>query len=332
MATQTPEQFITARQADWARLEALSTRATRGRLSELTPTEIEELGRLYRQASSDLARARRDYPADRLTLYLNRLVATSYTAIYREGGWSWRRIARFYSTDFPRLVRKQWVYVAIAAALLFLPAIAAWIAVVVQPGTAAALLPDQVYDRVQSFLERHELWTNIPVQQRPYASSAIMTNNIQVTFVAFAGGLLAGLPTVAVLILNGVNLGAIAGLCQVYGAGLDLWTFVFPHGFIELTVICLAGGTGLRLADAILRPGMLSRAAQLRLAAREAVQMLLGGAGLLVVAGLIEGNISPSETPAWLHFAFGLLTGVLLYSYLILAGRRPAGEPIAGKE
>jgi uncharacterized membrane protein SpoIIM required for sporulation len=327
MATQTPEQFIAARQTDWARLEALAGRAARGRLADLTPPEIEELGRLYRQVTSDLARARRDYPADRVTLYLNRLVAGSYPAIYRGGGWDPRRIVHFYSTDFPRLVRKQWVYCAIAAALLFVPAIAAWIAVVVQPGTAAQLLPNALYDRVQSFLERHDLWTHIPVAERPYASTAIMTNNIQVTFLAFAGGLVLGTLTVAVLVLNGINLGAVAGLCQVYGASVDLWAFVFPHGFIELTVICLGGGAGLRLADAILRPGMQQRATALREAALEAVQMLIGGAGLLVVAGLIEGNISPSETPPLFHFGFGLLMGLLLYTYLIFAGRRePAGR------
>ncbi|HUS14309.1 MAG TPA: stage II sporulation protein M, partial [Chloroflexia bacterium] len=305
----------------WARLEALSLRANRGRLADLPPAEIEELGRLYRQASGDLARAQRDYPEDRVTVYLNRLVAGSYAAIYREGGWTWRRVGQFYGRDFPRLVRKQWAYVAVAAALLFLPAIAAWLAVVLQPGTAATLLPNQVYDHVQGYLERHDLWTHIPVQERPYASTAIMTRNIQVTFLAFAGGPTFGVLTAAVLVLNGINLGAVAGLCQVYGAGLDLWSFVFPHGFIELTVICLAGGAGLRMADALLRPGMEARGTRLRAAAREAVQMLLGGAGLLVIAGTIEGNISPSETPPWFHFGFGILTAVLLYGYLIFAGR-----------
>jgi len=322
MAAQTPEQLILDRQADWARLDALSLRAGQGRLADLAPADIAELGRLYRQTTADLARARRDYPGDRLLGYLNRLVAVSYAAIYREGGWSWRRIVTFYRRDFPRLVRQQWPYVALAAALLFLPAIAAWIAVVVQPTFAATLLPGGTYERVQGFLERHDLWTHIPAAQRPYAATAIMTNNIQVTFLAFAGGLLLGLLTIFVLIQNGISLGAIVGLSQVYGAAGDLGAFVFPHGFIELTVICIGGGAGLRMADAILRPGIYTRAANLRLAAREAVQMLLGGAGLLVIAGLIEGNLSPSELPAWFHYAFGLLTGVLLYAYLIFAGRK----------
>ncbi|MGI8586258.1 MAG: stage II sporulation protein M [Chloroflexia bacterium] len=324
MATQMAEQFITVRRADWARLDELRLRAERGRPADLSADEIEELGRLYRQATGDLARARRDYPGDRLTLYLNQLVGSSYAAIYRQGGWSWRQPIRFYTTDFPRLVRRHWVYVLIAAALLFLPAIASWIAVVVQPHNAEALLSPATYDGVRSFLERHELWTKIPVQQRPYASTEILTNNIQVTLLAFAGGMLFGVLTVLVLISNGISLGAISGLCQVYGAGPDLWSFIFPHGFIELTVICIAGGAGLRLADSMLRPGMLSRGASLRLAAQEAVQMILGGAGLLIIAGIIEGNVSPSETPLWFHIGFGLLTGLLLYTYLIFAGRDPA--------
>ena len=138
-----------------------------GRLADLAPAEIEELGRLYRQTTADLARARRDYPGDRLLGYLNRLVAVSYAAIYREGGWSWRRIVAFYRRDFPRLVRRQWPYIAVAAALLFVPAIAAWIAVVLQPTFAATLLPGGTYERVQGFLERHDLWTHIPAANGP---------------------------------------------------------------------------------------------------------------------------------------------------------------------
>ena len=330
MSKETAEQFITARQGAWARLEALAGRAGRGRIADLAPPEIEELGRLYRQATADLAYARRDYPQDRLTIYLNRLVAQTYPVIYRSEGWTWRRIVDFYARDFPRLVRKQWVYVALAAALLFIPAVAAWVAVVAQPGNAAALLPSQVYDQVQSTLERHDLWTHIPIDKRPYTGTAIMTNNIQVSFFAFVGGLTCGVLTALVLVFNGISLGAVAGLVQVYGLSLDLWAFIFPHGFIELTVICLAGGAGLRMAGAILRPGLPARTAQLRVAALEAVQMLLGGAGLLIIAGTIEGNISPSDTPPLFRLGFGLLTGILLYSYLIFAGRPRAGQPPAG--
>jgi uncharacterized membrane protein SpoIIM required for sporulation len=112
---------------------------------------------------------------------------------------------------------------------------------------------------------------------------------------------------------------------QVYGHSLDLWSFVLPHGLIELSVIFMAGGAGLRLADALVRPGLLARGESLRRAGLEAVQMVVGGATLLVLAGLIEANVSPSALPPLVRIAFGLSMGVLLYAYLLLAGRpRPA--------
>ncbi len=318
---QTVEQFIAARHANWERLEALARRARGGQIAALQPAELEDLGRLYRQATADLAQARRDYAGDRLLIYLNQLVAGTYPVIYQPGGWNAARVRAFYTTTFPRLFRKQAPYVALAAALFLIPAVLGFLAVVAQPETAAILLPQATYERVRGFLENRQLWTQIAPADRPYASGSIMTNNIQVAFLAFGGGLLLGVGAVLVLALNGLLLGGVAGLVQVYGLSLDLWSFILPHGLIELSVIFMAGGAGLRLADALIRPGLLTRAESLRLAGREAVQMVLGGASLLVIAGLIEGFISPSSLPFWVRIPFGLLMGTLLYLYLIFAGR-----------
>jgi uncharacterized membrane protein SpoIIM required for sporulation len=148
-----------------------------------------------------------------------------------------------------------------------------------------------------------------------------MTNNIQVAILAFAFGMTLGLGTAWVLVTNGLQLGAIFGIVTRYGLGDDLLGFVSAHGVIELSVICLAGGAGFMLADAVLRPGLLTRGEALRLAAQRAVRLLLGGASLLVVAGTLEGFLSPSGAPDWVKYGVGLLTGVLLYSYWLLAGR-----------
>jgi uncharacterized membrane protein SpoIIM required for sporulation len=153
-----------------------------------------------------------------------------------------------------------------------------------------------------------------------------MTNNIQVAILAFGGGMVLGLGTIYVLVFNGIHLGAIFGIVTKFGVGGQLLSFVSGHGPIELSIICLAGGAGFMLADAILRPGMLTRVEALRQAGLRSVQLLLGGASLLVVAGTIEGFISPSDLPDEFKYATGIVTGVLLYAYWLLMGRDKARE------
>lgn len=315
------ERFVGERQGDWARLEELLGRAQGGNLRYLSSDQIEELGTLYRLAASDLARARRDFPGDRLVSYLNRLVSSAYAVVYSSAGISFKDILRWYAVGFPRLFRATAGYFLLALFVFFGTGILSYLAVLSNLGAAQVLLDSTTYQSITSYAEQGKLWTEIPGVQRSAMAATIMTNNIQVAIIAFAGGMLLGLLTMYVLVMNGVQLGAIFGILTHYGLAPRLLAFVSGHGVIELSVICLAGGAGFMLADSILRPGMLTRGEALRLAAQQAMQLLLGGASLLVVAGTIEGFLSPSGLPDWVKFGTGLLTGVLLYSYWLLAGR-----------
>jgi uncharacterized membrane protein SpoIIM required for sporulation len=106
-----------------------------------------------------------------------------------------------------------------------------------------------------------------------------------------------------------------------YGLGQQLWSFVLPHGVIELSVIFMAGGAGLMMGDAIVRPGLLRRRDALTIAARRGVRVIFGCVPLLVIAGTIEGFYSPSDAPHAAKLAVGAITGLLLYAYLL--GSRP---------
>jgi uncharacterized membrane protein SpoIIM required for sporulation len=183
------------------------------------------------------------------------------------------------------------------------------------------LLPPEAH-RLIGIVENKELWINIPVKERPYTSVFIMRNNIQVSFLAFASGLTVGLLTLWVLFFNGLMIGTLTGLTAYYGIGFELWTFVIGHGVIELTIIFISGGSGLMLGWAILRPGLLRRRDALAQAARKAVYLLLGAVPWLVIAGTIEGFISPNNNiPVPVHWMVGIGSGIVLYGYLLLAGR-----------
>lgn len=315
-----PDQLYEWRRGSWQQLTQLLDRATQGRLA-LSADEVAQLGNLYRAASSDLALAQRDFPQHRVTAYLNQLVGRAHAIIYRHEPLGWQRLGYFITTSYPRLFREMAVFFVVAMLLFVVPAFITALFTYFQPETATTILPADAHQLIP-LIEDQELWVDIPVGERPYASSFIMTNNIRVAFLAFAGGVLGGVMTVYMMIYNGLLVGGLTGLTSYHGVGGELWAFIIGHGVVELTVIWLAGGTGLMLGWAILRPGLHQRRDQLALTANKAVRLLVGCVPLLVIAGIIEGFISPAENvPPLAKWLVGIGTGVLLYSYLLLAGR-----------
>jgi uncharacterized membrane protein SpoIIM required for sporulation len=190
------------------------------------------------------------------------------------------------------------------------------------------MMPAEMITRAEEGAQRLEEglgYVDVPPTAMPLMASGIIANNVQVSFVAFAGGVLAGLGTILVLLLNGIFLGAVVGLFHAEGLDLYLWSFVLPHGVIELTAICIAGGAGLWLGSAIVLPGRMTRSRALTERGREAISLVAGVVVLLLIAGVIEGFISPGPFPPLFKIGFGALTGVALFWYLLLGGRARPG-------
>lgn len=310
------ERFVATRRPRWERLSALLRRATSPR-GGLSVAELEELSRLYRQAASDLATARRDFPDDQTTIFVNQLVARGHSVIYREPATPVSSLKRFVTRSLPGEYRSAWPYLVAAAGLFFGPLVAALVAVALAPDAATLLLPAAVISEIKAGAE----WFDIELPGRSLAASLIMTNNIQVCLFAMAGGMLAGLGTVYVLLMNGLSIGALMGAFVAYGLTTRLLWFVSPHGFLELSVIVISGACGLMLGRAIAWPGLRPRSEVLVEAGRRSVRLLLGVLPFLVVAGLIEGFVSPADFAWYFKLAIGLFTAVVMYGYLLLMGR-----------
>jgi uncharacterized membrane protein SpoIIM required for sporulation len=309
------DDLILTRRARWEALRALLDRAGSDP-RRLEASEIERLSQLYRQVVSDLALARRDFPNDEVVGYLNALASRAYPLVYRAPIGSWRRLGQFFLQEFPARYRASGWFVLTAVVLFVLPAVAGFFVVVGNPPLAEQILPPDITRVVRD----GRLWTDIPGILLPMAASAIATNNIQVSMMAFAGGILLGTVTVYVLVFNGLLLGAIFGYTHLYGLDGRLAAFVSPHGYLELTVIFIAGGAGLRVAWGIVHPGLLGRRDALVRAGQEAVLLVIGALPILVVAGLIEGFVSPSGLPDPLKLAIGPITGIALHLWLMGPG------------
>jgi uncharacterized membrane protein SpoIIM required for sporulation len=308
-------EFIQLREQDWKRLEQFVNRH-RGR-APLSAREVHELGKLYRAVTSDLALARRDYPNQSVTRFLNQLLTRTHSYIYQQDVSDFGKLARYFTHQIPNVFRQSAIYALIALVLFLVPALIAFRILSVNPQSAATFgLEEQ-----RRMLSAQESWTNIPVEQRPYASTFIMGNNIRISILAFAGGLAFGLFTIYVLAINGVILGGVLGLAAHYGMADTLVAFIIGHGVIELSIIFISGGAGLALGWALLNPGRYSRRDSLTDASRRFVPLAVAAIPFLIVAALIEGFVSPSDLPFVSRAAVGVCTGAVMYSYLLFAGR-----------
>ncbi len=312
--------FYQSRRQDWELLGRLVERAGHD-VRRLSSEDIERLASLYRATASDLALAKRDFPRHPVTQYLNQLVARAHSILYQGEPLAFNKLRDFVTAGFPRLFRQTFIFTFISFLMFALPALAAGLSIAVSPASAQWLLPADAQALIPQVQDK-KLWVDIPIAERPFASTFIMQNNIRVSFLAFSSGLTGGILTLWVLAENGLIFGGLLGLTYYYGVGNELLTFVIGHGVIELSVIFISGGSGLILGWAILHPGLLRRRDALTQAAQKAIRLLGGAVPMLVIAGLIEGFVSPSQTIPWqVKAGIGLGSGILLYSYLFFAGR-----------
>ena len=292
-------------------------------MSALAHDELRELALLYRQTAADLSSAREHRVDARLAAYLNQLLGRAHNLIYSGVRPRPRGAVHFYRVVFPQVFRATWRYTLAATMIFVLGAAAGTGLSVADPGFQRFVLGGQMMDTI----ERREMWTHGIVAIKPIASSAITTNNLSVSFAAFALGVTAGIGTAWMMLLNGVLIGVIGVACFRAGLSLSLWSFVAPHGALELPAIFIAGGAGLILARGLLDPGTLPRRDSLAAAGRLAVRLLLGVIPLLIVAGAIEGFVSPESIPPLAKFAIGASMFVLLLLYLVGAGRGATAAP-----
>ena len=305
-------RWIEKRKPYWDRLALIIEKAGRRGLGVLSYAELSELGLLYRQIAADLAAVREDPLSRPWAGYLNQLLARAHNLIYMGRTVRPRSILGFYGREFPRLFRETWRYSALAIMLFIAGAIAGFLATLADPALQRVFLGPEM----SATIDRREMWTHSVVTIEPLASSAIMTNNLTVSFTMFAAGIIAGVGTVYLLAMNGVMLGVIGAACWQAGMSLQLWSFVAPHGILELPAVFIAGAGGLLLGRGLLFPGELPRRESVALYGGQGVRLALGIIPLLVLAGVLEGFFSPSGLPVAAKFACSGAAGGLLVLYL----------------
>ena len=322
MATIVSNHWLQKRRPHWERLAKLLAQTETTGLKQLTRAELQETALLYRQMASDLSTLRQDRSARAYAEHVNLLLARAHHIIYSSRRTSLMSIFRFLWEEYPRVVRKQLSYVLLSLGITLGGGLLGSVITLARPQFMRQMLgPDMV-----ATIDRHEMWTHSVVSMAPAMSSWLMTHNLTVSFAAFAGGVIFGLGSVYLMFINGLLLGVIGVACQQHGMSLDLWSFVAPHGALELPSIVLAGAAGLRLGRGVAFPGLYHRRDSIARAGVEAARLVAGIIPLLVIAGTLEGFFSPSDAPVWLKFTVGGTLFLLLMLWLSRVAPIPAKD------
>jgi uncharacterized membrane protein SpoIIM required for sporulation len=308
--------FVRARREGWERLEALTVRVESGRLSL---AEVEELDRCYRRAAADLALARTAYAGTDAEGYLAQVTGRAYAALHRGRRRPLAALLALYRREAPAAMLANGWALALSAGCLVAGALGGGAAVALAPEAAGWLVPDAI----QRSLATGRLWTGDLISAGPgLAGGALLRNNLTVAGLTYALGVTGGLGTAALLLANGVLLGAVIAAVVRAGLGADFLAFLSAHGPAELSALVLAGQGGFILAAGLIRPGEWPRREAVAARGREGARLLAVALPVLLLVALVEATVSPSAAfPTAVRAGLGLALTAALWGYLWRAGR-----------
>ena len=314
------DSFVDRHAGSWDRLAALVDQ------DRLSPGESDELVRLYLRASSHLATARRRYADPGLLLHLNTVVARANARVYGTRTRTLQGIRHAVTRTFPAAMweLRRAILLSTAVFLAVFAATTVWIAT--SPAALDVAIPPEVREAylAEDFAD---YYSSQPAGQ---FAALVFTNNARIGVLAFASGIAFGVPTLAVLAYNALNVGVAAGAFHAAGSAPLFWGLILPHGLLELTAIFVAAGTGLRVGWALVAPGDRPRGEALAEESRRAIVVVLGLVLVFLAAGIIEAFVTPSPLPTWARVGTGVVVELAFVAYVVGYGRAAAAEGFTG--
>ncbi len=309
-------RLVLKREKEWKQLQELLSKVEAGGLKRLNESELSSFVKLYRMASTDLSYLQTHFRESRYTTYLNHLLSRCHNYIQIQDRSSAQKLKHFFSSGFPGLLFREKNLFILATLTFVLASLFAFFSIYMETPWADDLLSPQEKAMLENRASQIEDGEQIiPVAQRSPFTAFIMTNNLQVSFLAFAGGIFFGLGTIYILIVNGLMLGSLAAVYALMGESLIFWALILPHGITELLAIFITAAAGLLLGRALLVPGDYTRVTRLKQEGRKAVMLLIGTVPMFIIAAVIEGFITPAAFSSAGKLVFSGFTTVLLVYY-----------------
>jgi len=269
------------------------------RREHLDVDELRDVARLHRLHLACLAREReRDVDPERVRT-LNDLCVRAHALLHVPPR---PPRARSRSAFFDAL-QGTWPAIVLATVLLGIGGIVGLALGLRDPMAVHALVPASLgydgphLDRLlrsagarSDFFDRER----VPIGRNAMFGASLFANNTRVGLLAFASGLLAGIPTIVLTLYNGLLLGTFASIFVRDPFPVAFFAWILPHGVPELTALVLCGAGGLVFGSAVAVPGRVGRRAAILEATKAAFALAALAIPLLGVAAFIESFVRES--------------------------------------
>lgn len=318
-------------------LDAAETNRLRG----LAFDDLARLARLYRGEMSRLARLRdRGLDIDQIA-HLNSLCVRAHGFLYDSKGTrpskprsdahrnvliqSARPPSRL--SEIASSLRASGPMLSLAWALMATGVVIGFSLVRLDPTALYALMPAGLgYDAAQidalyasaaardAFFEREATSTTA----NALFGASLFSHNTRVGILAFATGILAGIPTLLLQFYNGIMVGTIAAIFLHGEHAVDFLAWILPHAVPELTAISFCVAAGFVLGKAVALPGRKNRSEAVRDAAPSALLLVLCSIPLFLSAAAIESFVRESMLSTSARFSVAAVGAALLTGLTIM--------------
>jgi uncharacterized membrane protein SpoIIM required for sporulation len=277
------------------------------------------MGDLFIQLTDDLSYAKTNYPKTKTTQYLNSLAARVHQEIYKNKREKSNRIITFWKYELPFVFKnshKQLLY----AFLIFAVAMCMGaVSSAYDDNFIRLILGDSYVNQTLENIDKGDPMAIYKSMNQVNMFTMIVVNNIYVSFMCFAMGILFSVGTGYMLFFNGLMLGSFQYFFYAKGLLLKSVLVIWIHGTLEISAIIIAGCAGLVMGNSILFPGTYSRGVSFVRGAKQGVKIVIGLVPVFATAAILESFVSRySQMPVWLSTSIiGVSLTFIIWYFII---------------
>lgn len=285
---------------------------------------VEQLPKMVRARCQELSLARHRMYGESVCEYLNQQVIRGHKVLATSSSGFIEKILYFFAQEFPQTMRREWRLHILCWLFFLIPFFGMWISIYHDLDWVRSILGSDGMASMDSMYGKGEE-ANLDMRDETGANFMMfghyVHNNIGIDFQIIAGGMLAGIGSLFILLMNGLGIGAAMAYVIEYGDPVKFFSFVSGHASYELTGMVVAGMAGVRIGLGLLSPGRMSRGRALLESGKKGLPLVYGAFVLTFLAACVEGFWSAHDFPPIVKYNVGFAGWILLGVYFAFAGR-----------